>query len=98
MIQPKKVFRTVSGKLGFEWSDGSRGACDVRVLRCACPCALCVDEHSGEKLLDDATVPADIALVKVQSVGRYAASLVFSDGHSSGIYPYDKLVELTKSK
>jgi DUF971 family protein len=98
MIQPKKVFRTADGKLGFEWNDGRRGACDIRTFRLACPCALCVDEHTGEKLLDDSTVPADISLVKVQSIGRYAAGLTFSDGHNSGIYPYEKLYNLTKTK
>lgn len=98
MILPKKVFKTKDGKLGFEWSDGMRGACAIRDLRLACPCALCVDEHSGEKILDDSTVPTDIALVKVQSIGRYAAGLTFSDGHNSGIYPYDKLYNLTKTK
>ncbi|MCQ2091514.1 MAG: DUF971 domain-containing protein [Fibrobacter sp.] len=96
MIQPKKVFKTADGKLGFEWNDGSRGACGIRKLRQSCPCALCVDEHTGEKLLVDSSVPEDITLVKVQSVGRYAASLTFSDGHNSGIYPYDKLKELTE--
>lgn len=96
MIQPKKIFRTKDGKLGFEWSDGSRGACDVRALRLACPCALCIDEHTGEKILDDSTVPCDIKLEHIQSIGRYAAGLSFSDGHRSGIYPYDKLKDLTK--
>ena len=98
MIQPKKVFRTQDGKLGFEWNDGSRGACEIRDLRLACPCALCVDEHTGEKILDDVTVPYDIKLLKVQSIGRYAAGLTFSDGHNSGIYPYEKLYNLTKTK
>lgn len=97
MIQPKKVFRTKEGKLGFEWNDGTRGACDVRTLRLACPCALCVDEHTGEKLLDDSIVPLDVKLEHIQSIGRYAVGLSFSDGHRSGIYPYDKLKELTKS-
>ena len=85
MIQPKKIFRTNDGRLGFEWNDGTRGTCPVRELRLACPCALCVDEHSGEKILDESTVPADITLVKIQSIGRYAAGLTFSDGHNSGI-------------
>ena len=93
MIQPKKVFRTASGKLGFEWNDGSRGVCNVRDLRLACPCALCVDEHTG----DESSVPQDVKLEKIQSIGRYAAGLSFSDGHRSGIYPYDKLRELTKT-
>ena len=95
MIQPKKICRTKDGRLGFEWNDGTRGACAVRELRLACPCALCVDEHTGEKLLDESTVTTDIKLTRVQSIGRYAVGLTFSDGHNSGIYPYDKLRELT---
>ncbi|MCF0225270.1 MAG: DUF971 domain-containing protein, partial [Fibrobacter sp.] len=89
-------FRTAGGELGFEWNDGSRGACNVRKLRLSCPCALCVDEHTGKKILNDDTVPLDVKLLKVQSVGRYAATLAFSDGHGSGIYPYTMLKELTK--
>ncbi|MBQ9226765.1 DUF971 domain-containing protein [Fibrobacter sp.] len=96
MIQPKKIFRTKDGRLGFEWSDGMRSVYTIRELRLACPCALCVDEHTGEKLLDETTVSADIKLTRAQSIGRYAVGLTFSDGHNSGIYPYDKLKELTK--
>ena len=59
---------------------------------------MCVDEHTGVKMLDDASVPADIKLLKIQSVGRYAATLSFSDGHSSGIYPYEKLRDLLNCK
>ncbi len=98
MVQPKKIFRTKDVRLGFEWSDGTRGAADIRTLRLSCPCALCVDEHTGEKLLDGASVAADITLLKVNSIGRYAAGLAFSDGHNSGIYPYDMLYNLTKTK
>jgi DUF971 family protein len=39
----------------------------------------------------------DVKLERIQSVGRYAVSLAFSDGHGSGIYPYDKLKELTET-
>ena len=34
---------------------------------------------AGEKLLDDASVSPDIKLVRVQSIGRYAAGLSFDD-------------------
>lgn len=98
MLQPKKYFKTPDGKLGMEWNDGVRGAISVRALRCACPCAMCVDEHSGEKLLDDSTIANDIKLLKIQSVGRYAATFAFSDGHNSGIYPYEKLHGLIADK
>lgn len=97
MIQPKKVFRTTDGRVGFDWNDGTRSVYSIRELRCACPCALCVDEHTGVKLLDDSTVPENIRLERIQSIGRYAAGISFSDGHRSGIYPYDKLKELTKT-
>lgn len=95
MIQPKKVFRTTDGRVGFDWNDGTRSIYTIRALRCACPCALCVDERTGKKLLDDSTVSDDIKLERVQSIGRYAVGLSFSDGHRSGIYPYEKLKELT---
>ncbi|MBR2198651.1 MAG: DUF971 domain-containing protein [Fibrobacter sp.] len=97
MIQPKKVFRTPEGDLGFDWNDGTRSVFSPYRLRLACPCALCVDEHTGEKLLDESSVSKDIKILQVQSVGRYAVGISFDDGHRSGIYPYDKLVELTKN-
>jgi DUF971 family protein len=30
-------------------------------LRCQCPCAACVDENTGVRLLKPATIPEDIA-------------------------------------
>jgi len=67
-------------------------------LRCACPCALCVDEHSGDRLLDPKTVPGDIQIESLQSVGRYAVGILWSDGHRTGIYPYDLLNRLTETQ
>jgi len=66
----------------------------VRVLRCACRCAVCVDEHTGQKLLDDGTVPDDIGITDMQLVGNYAVRFTFSDGHDTGIYTWERLFEL----
>lgn len=95
MIAPKKFFRTADKKLGIEWANGRRVAIDVRTLRLLCPCALCVDEISGKKILDDSLVPKNVALEHLQSIGRYAVGITFSDGHNSGIYPYEMLYHLT---
>ncbi len=63
-------------------------------MRLACACAECVDEWSGQARLDPNSVPADVAPVRVQPVGRYAIQIEWSDGHSTGIYPFRRLREL----
>jgi DUF971 family protein len=46
-------------------------------------------------LLDPRTVPEDIRIESIQSIGRYAVGIFWSDGHRTGIYPYDLLKHLT---
>lgn len=98
MIMPRKFFKTAEGKFGIEWNDGVRTAFGLKELRLACPCALCVDEHTGEKIIKDSDVAENIALESIMSIGSYAVGCLWSDGHRSGIYPYSYLRELTKSK
>jgi DUF971 family protein len=69
---------------------------DWRRLRLACPCAACRNEMTGEKVLRDEDVPLDVKLLEARPVGRYGLNLVFSDGHSSGIYVHDVLRSLGK--
>ena len=65
-----------------------------RALRVVCPCAHCVSEVTGRRLLDPATVPDDLGLVDMQPVGNYAYRLLFDDGHDSGIYSWEYLYRL----
>jgi DUF971 family protein len=60
-------------------------------LRCACPCAVCVDEITGRPLLVPSKIPADIHARGVEFVGNYALRIDWSDGHSTGIYTWDRL-------
>ncbi len=95
-LLPKKFFKTPDGQLGIEWNDGTRASFNLKELRLACPCALCVDENSGERLIKASDIPADLTLESLLSVGRYALGCIWSDGHKTGIYPYSLLRELTK--
>ena len=79
----------------FGWDDGKKGTVVFHALRCACPCASCVDEWTGVKRLDDQTVPADIHPIATGTIGRYALHVTWSDGHNSGIYAFDRLRDLT---
>ena len=77
--------------LAITWADGHESRLDVRALRLACGCAHCVDEWTGEALLAPESVPADVAPRAIHSVGRYAIQIEWSDGHQSGIYPFERL-------
>ena len=91
---PTRIQQHDSRTLAIDWADGVESLLDVRALRLACGCAHCVDEWSGAPLLEPESVPADIAPVGIQSVGRYAIQIEWSDGHSAGIYPFERLRRL----
>jgi ATP-binding protein involved in chromosome partitioning len=75
----------------IDWSDGMRTVAPFRDLRLRCPCASCIDEWTGQPLLDPRSVPDDVRPNLLNSIGRYAVRIVWSDGHASGIYSYDYL-------
>jgi ATP-binding protein involved in chromosome partitioning len=85
-------------KLAIYWSDGQKFVYGAKQLRFMCPCAVCVDEFSGERKITESSVPADIALEKALPVGRYGVNLVWNDKHSTGIYTYRYLRELDAEK
>ncbi|MFQ5700331.1 MAG: P-loop NTPase [Acidobacteriota bacterium] len=76
------------------WEDGHRSQYTHRDLRLACPCAVCVDEWSGDARLDPKQVPADVKVLEIHPVGRYALQFTFSDGHATGLYSFNRLREL----
>ncbi len=77
--------------LSILWEDGHRDDFDVRDLRLACHCALCVEEMSGRKLLDPKTIRSDVSPQRIVSIGNYAIQFDWSDGHNSGIYSFNDL-------
>lgn len=83
-----------NGQLVVQWPDGHLSQHSAYRLRTQCGCATCVDENTGKRILDPSRVPLDIQLQGFAPVGRYAFSMMFSDGHSTGIYPFKKLREL----
>lgn len=88
---PKNLAVFPGGELAIVWGDGHESYYDPWQLRCACPCAECVDEMTGRKVLRDETIPGNIRIESVEPVGRYAVSFRWSDGHNTGIYVFEKL-------
>ena len=80
------------GGLLIEWdAAGHQGFYPARSLRLGCPCAGCVEEMTGRPLLDPARVPDDIRPASLELVGGYGLRVHWSDGHSTGIYTFERL-------
>jgi DUF971 family protein len=88
---PRVIRRSDPTRVEIEWDDGERTVFTAAELRSLCPCANCVDELSGVRRHDPASVPADLTQVDVRLVGNYAIAARFSDGHETGIYPFRML-------
>lgn len=76
------------GQVVLTFSDGRVLAAGAFDLRAHCPCAGCVSEMTGRRLIDIKKIPADIFPREILSLGNYAVGISWSDGHASGIYPY----------
>ncbi len=91
---PTAIRQQGSRQLAIRWADDHESVYGVRALRLACACASCIDEWTGAGRLDEARVPADVHPLSIQPVGRYAIQIEWSDGHSTGIYTFERLRSL----
>jgi DUF971 family protein len=94
-VDPKEIGPTEDAtRLRIVWGDGVRSEYEPRFLRLRCPCAGCVDEMTGIRTLRPEQVVDGIYPTAIEYVGRYGLQFNWSDGHSTGIYPYDYLRKL----
>ena len=97
---PTKLERAGDDVLIIEWSDGQRRRYLMRELREACPCATCREKRDAPPQpanLLPVLSPQEAAPLKVtgmKPVGNYAYTIAFSDGHDTGIYSFERLLEL----
>jgi ATP-binding protein involved in chromosome partitioning len=92
-VVPFAITRQDDG-VRIEWVEGRHeGFFPARALRLACPCAACVEEMTGRPLLDPARVPADIHPLRLSLVGAYGLRASWSDGHDTGIYTFERLLD-----
>ena len=93
---PAKISQPNQAEIEIQWNDGQKSVYSARALRLACPCASCVHEVTGQRLLDPASVPADVRALAIHPVGRYALQVNWSDGHNTGLYGFEYLRKLSK--
>lgn len=98
MAPPPTAIRALrqDGVIELQWSGEPARQIRFKTLRENCPCAACVDEVTGERLLNPATVSETILPANLSFVGNYALKIVWTDGHSTGLYTWDHLARLAQ--
>ena len=107
--KPSEFKRNEGNSLSITWSDGATDKISSIVLRKSCPCATCKEKRGDTShakplgtpkrsllTIVEASSEEETKLIKIWPVGNYALGIEWGDGHSSGIYPYALLAELTK--
>ena len=82
--------------LVIPWNDGITSEYPWQALREACPCAGCRTPEAAPAAdllqLVFKLQPAKVARLEgAEVVGNYAVKLLWTDGHKTGIYPWDYL-------
>lgn len=84
------VFSKSKASLRVSFDDGQDFDIDYRTLRLNSPSAE-VQGHSRVAKPPPPTIDEDLSVLRADPVGRYAVKIIFSDGHSSGLYTWDWL-------
>jgi DUF971 family protein len=93
-IEPTEIMQQGETALRITWADGRECVYEAPALRRACPCAQCVNEWTGERMLKPESISDELTIGDVEIVGRYALNFRWSDGHQTGIYSFRYLREL----
>ncbi|MSO19287.1 MAG: DUF971 domain-containing protein [Acidobacteria bacterium] len=96
ILVPLEVGRAGEHDIRIRWNDSSESIYIARKLRMECPCAHCVDETTGRRILKEPAIPMDVRPAAIEPVGRYGICIHWSDGHSTGIYTWEKLYGLAQ--
>jgi DUF971 family protein len=97
MPVPQTLRRDEEGRIVIQWDDDSIRTYAPRELRDACPCATCGEKRRAAPVELPILAPNEIGALQVkqmQPMGNYAYAIEFSDGHNSGIYTIELLLNL----
>jgi DUF971 family protein len=100
--QPLEIDLDRTRSLRIRWSDGRTTELSLVELRRNCPCATCRAEREERSknplhVVHRTVNEADLVTARdAQLVGRYALTIVWNDGHGTGIYDFGMLRRLAE--
>ena len=77
--------------LEIQWGSEFVHRIPLKILRGLCPCASCVNELSGERMIDINAISEDIKPTHLEHVGNYAVKISWTDQHNTGLYTWEHL-------
>jgi len=99
---PKTIKLKNKSMLEIVWEDESTSTITLKYLRDECPCATCKGETVLLKTyrppVKKMITPEMYMIKNIETVGEYAIQITWKDGHNTGIYTYEYLLELDKGQ
>jgi len=91
---PEHIAISKSKGITIDWKDGHASTYGLDFLRESCPCATCTGAHGTPPTTKPMASPFQLykptlRMMSVEPVGNYAIRIVWSDGHSTGIYSFE---------
>ena len=97
-MHPTRIIVQERTKLLLKWDDNSESSITLEKLRKFCPCATCMTERENRsKSYIPLFYSGQIKISKINKVGNYAISILWEDGHSTGIYEFTFLKNLSEN-
>lgn len=93
---PEHIAISKSKGIRIDWKDGHLSSYELPYLREQCPCATCTGAHGTPPTTHPSVSPFQmykpvLKMVNAEPVGHYAIRILWSDGHSTGIYSFEHL-------
>jgi len=96
-MSPVRIKVIDKKKLYIKWEDDSESIIALEKMRRLCPCATCLTEREKQsKTYIPILNENQVQIAKINQVGSYAVSVIWKDGHSTGIYEYAFLKKLAQ--
>ena len=80
------------------WNDGVWCSYEYRTVRFQCGCAHCVNEMTGVRVISLSEINSDIQAIDYMYIGKYAVHFLWTDLHTTGIYPFETLRKLCETQ
>lgn len=100
---PEHIAISKSRGIQIDWKDGHKSDYPLVYLRDRCPCAGCTGAHGTPPRPKTENTPFPmfqprLRMESIEPVGNYAIRIVWSDGHSTGIYSFEHFRKICPCK